>query len=93
MADEFSVYMIYTQNYVFPLARYVDVQQASHIAASAAHHDPAAHRIIITDAGDCICMEWKRGRGVIYPPGVTNAPQDIKILGGGGPGPARSRSM
>ena len=25
-------------------------------------------RVIITDAGDCICMEWKHGEGIVFPP-------------------------
>lgn len=25
-------------------------------------------RVIITDGGDCIVLEWLRGKGVVYPP-------------------------
>ena len=28
-------------------------------------------RIIMTDGGDCICVEWKNGEGIVFPPKET----------------------
>lgn len=32
-------------------------------------------RVIITDGGDCVVLEWKHGEGVVFPPEQTEDEQ------------------
>ena len=41
---------------------------ASHYCNSVAVKMGLVQRVIITDGGDCIAFEWKRGEGIVFPP-------------------------
>lgn len=71
-SGEFSVYQY------FPGGQYECVRAfvSSEEAVKAAHHYTdnvmarmgLTERVIITDGGDCVCFEWKKGEGIVFPP-------------------------
>ncbi|MBL8268089.1 hypothetical protein [Steroidobacter sp.] len=52
--------------------RGVDAQAASeaaaHYATSVGAQIGTTQRVIVTDSADCLCWDWRYGRGVVYPP-------------------------
>lgn len=44
------------------------IEAARHYTTSVGAQLGVVDRVIITDGGDCICFEWKRGEGVTFPP-------------------------
>ena len=72
MSGEFSVYWTDAGDGQHEELRFVDGEKA----VKAAHRltkGPASmlgmvKRVIITDGGDCINFEWKKGEGIVFPP-------------------------
>ncbi len=69
---EFSVYQYFLGGAYECVRQFVSTEEA----VKAAHHYTdnvmarmgMTERVIITDGGDCICFEWKKGEGVVFPP-------------------------
>lgn len=68
---EFSVYQFLDDDIVEKVRDHVSAEEA----VRAAHHyctSVAAvvlgivQHVIITDGGDCVCFEWRRGEGVVF---------------------------
>lgn len=68
---EFSVALFYvdgTHEYArrFVLAAEA-IQTAKHYTTNIAAKVGLTQRVIITDGGDCIVLEWEYGKGITYP--------------------------
>lgn len=69
---QFSVCQFFVDGTHEYVRRYVEAKEA--VAAFAHYTDNPASRIglvrrvIITDGGDCIGMEWQYGKGIVWPP-------------------------
>jgi hypothetical protein len=48
-------------------------EAAAHYATSVGAQIGTTQRVIITDSGDCLCWDWRYGRGVVYPPPSASA--------------------
>jgi len=52
--------------------RYVPMEEASkayvHYTSNVASRLGLVERVIVTDGGDCIVCEWKKGEGYVFPP-------------------------
>lgn len=73
MADEhFSVYQFFTDGTYERVREFVSAEEASvaagHYCSSVAVQMGLVNRVIIVDGGDCICFEWTREHGIIFPP-------------------------
>lgn len=77
-SETFSVWVFLPDETHFAVGRHLDAEQAVLLAKRGVEHheaDPAsltnpwalAVRIIITDGGDCICFEWRKGVGITFP--------------------------
>jgi hypothetical protein len=44
------------------------VKAARHYTDNVMARMGMTERVIITDGGDCVCFEWKKGEGVVFPP-------------------------
>jgi hypothetical protein len=70
--DEFSVWQFFATGYYERVREYVNAQEAikavEHYTDNIAVKLGIVNRVIITDGGDNICFEWKRGEGVTFPP-------------------------
>jgi hypothetical protein len=69
---EFSVYVFFANGNSMPVRTFIPAGEAVKVAQRYATN-PAARlgitkRIIITDGGDDTVFEWKRGKGVTFPP-------------------------
>lgn len=70
--NQFSVCQFFVDGSYEYVRRWVIDEDA--VAAFAHYTDNVASRmgltkrVIITDGGDCICMEWKYGEGIVFPP-------------------------
>lgn len=68
--ERFSVYQWFTDGtyervrHLVPLDE--AVKAARHYTSSVAAQMGITIRVIITDAGDCICFEWKIEEGVVF---------------------------
>lgn len=74
MSDrQFSVCTFYTSgDYNYDL-RFVTAEEAMAMVKTITESVGArvlgiVERVIITDGGDCIAFEWKKGEGVVFPP-------------------------
>ena len=72
---EFSVWQFSTEafgNVQERVREFVDIQEAmdafTHYTNNVAVKMGATARVIITDGGDCIVAEWKKGQGITFPP-------------------------
>jgi hypothetical protein len=69
---EFSVCQFFEDGSYEYVRRFVPIEEAmkaaTHYCASVAVTLGIVVRVIITDGGDCICFEWKRGEGITFPP-------------------------
>jgi len=69
---EFSVCQFFMDGSYEYVRRFVDAEEAvkasKHYTTSVGARIGTTVRVIITDAGDCIAFEWKRGEGVVFPP-------------------------
>ena len=75
--NEFSVCVFFPDDDYSYVCRFVSAWEAARTFAAYALNNPAAKigiivRAIITDGGDCIVTEWRHGRGITYPPPVSN---------------------
>jgi hypothetical protein len=74
---EFSVCQFFDDDHYEYVRRYVSGEEAvkafKHYTTNVAVKMGIISRVIITDGGDCINMEWVRGKGITFPlpEGVT----------------------
>jgi len=72
MTGEFSVCQFFNNGEHEYVRRAVDAEEAvkaaRHYTDNVASTLGIVERVIITDADDCCCFEWKRGEGVTFPP-------------------------
>jgi hypothetical protein len=73
MPETFSVYQFFVNEQYEEVRSYVDAEEAfkvfKHYCTCVGARVGTTVRVIITDSGDCICAEWKRGEGiVVFPP-------------------------
>lgn len=68
---EFSVCQFFVDDSYEYTDRFVDIETAMKSANSLSHSVGAkigtTKRVIITDGGDCVCLEWQYGKGLVYP--------------------------
>jgi hypothetical protein len=68
---EFSVCQFFIDGSYEYVRRYVDAEEAVHAfkfyTTNVASKIGATTRVILTDGGDCVNMEWKFGEGIVYP--------------------------
>jgi len=71
-SGEFSVHQFFPDDTHECVAFMVDAKTAVETAHSYTIRPTAKlgiiRRVVITDAGDFTCFEWKFGQGVVYPP-------------------------
>lgn len=72
MANEFSVCQFFPDGSYEYVRRYVSAEEASsafaHYCSSVGAKLGFVERVIITDGGDCVNAEWKKGEGLVFPP-------------------------
>lgn len=73
MNNEFSVAQFFTDGTHEYVRRYVTMEEAVKAFKHYAGNNVGAQlgfveRVIITDGGDCINVEWVRGKGITFPP-------------------------
>ena len=71
MDNEFSVCQFFEDDSYEYVCRYVSPEEAikkfKHYTTSVGAKIGITKRVIITDCGDCINMEWQFGKGITYP--------------------------
>jgi hypothetical protein len=71
-ANEFSVCQFFSNGMYEYVRRYVGAEEAitafRHYTENVASRMGIVRRVILTDGGDCVNMEWEYGKGIIYPP-------------------------
>lgn len=76
MANEFSVVQFFENDdyeYVRKFVSAIEAVEAfKHYTTSVGARLGTTKRVIITDGGDFINMEWKYGEGIIFPPEGAN---------------------
>ena len=81
--DEYSVCQFFADERYEYLCRYVSAEEAMRVfrdyTRSVAAQLGITDRVIITDGGDCINMEWKYGQGIVFPPPKQNNPGTLPI--------------
>lgn len=69
---EYSVYQFFPDGSYEKVREFVDAEEAvsafNHYSTSVGARIGTTKRVIITDGGDSINMEWKFGEGITYPP-------------------------
>jgi hypothetical protein len=69
--NEFSVCQFFEDDFHEYVCRYVSAEEAmkkfQHYTTSVGAKVGITKRVIITDGGDCINMEWQYGKGITYP--------------------------
>lgn len=72
MSETFSVCQFFDDDSYEYVRRYVSAEEAvkafQHYTNNVAVKMGVVKRVIITDGGDCINMEWQYGKGVTFPP-------------------------
>ena len=72
MKGEFSVCQFFEDGSYEYVRHFVSAEEAvrtfGHYTSSVGARIGTTVRVIITDGGDCINMEWKHGEGITYPP-------------------------
>jgi hypothetical protein len=70
--NEFSVCQFFEDDTYEYVRRYVSAEEAmkafQHYTNNVAVKLGVTKRVIITDGGDCINMEWIYGKGITFPP-------------------------
>lgn len=70
MTDEYSVVQFFTNGEYEYVRRWVSAEEAikaaEHYTNNVATKMGIIERVIITDGGDCVCFEWKKGKGVTF---------------------------
>jgi hypothetical protein len=68
---EFSVCQFFADGSYEYVRRYVNAEEAKEAAitycSNVAMKVGITNRVIITDGGDMICFEYKRGEGIVFP--------------------------
>lgn len=71
-SGEFSVYQYLVGGEYERVRAFVTadeaVKAARHYTDNVMARMGLTERVIITDGGDSICFEWKKGEGVVFPP-------------------------
>ena len=71
MDEQFSVCQFFEDGTYEYVRRFVSMDDAAkafaHYTVSVAARYGMVRRVIITDGGDCICMEWVYGVGITFP--------------------------
>ena len=71
MSDEFSVCQFFENDMYEWVRTNVGAEEAvtafQHYTSNVACQLGITKRVIITDGGDCIAMEWQHGRGITFP--------------------------
>lgn len=74
MPEEFSVCQFFEDDSYEYVRRYVDPEAAmiafKHYTNSVGARIGTTKRVIITDGGDSINMEWQFGKGITFPEGI-----------------------
>jgi hypothetical protein len=67
----YSVCQFFEDNSYEYVRRYVDSNEAvfafNHYTTSVGAQIGTTRRVIITDGGDLICLEWEFGKGITFP--------------------------
>lgn len=75
---EFSVCVFFPGGYYIHECRYVPAREAvetfKRMTQNVAARAGLTTRVIVTDGGDCINMEWRFGEGYTYPPELRGWP-------------------
>lgn len=70
--NQYSVYQFFEDGSYEKVREFVSAAEAStaagHYCSSVAVQMGLVSRVIITDGGDCICFEWLRDKGIVFPP-------------------------
>lgn len=69
---EFSVVQYFLDGTYEYVRRYVSDQEAvkaaRHYTDNVMARAGMIDKVIITDGGDCVCFEWRKDEGVVFPP-------------------------
>jgi hypothetical protein len=69
--EQFSVCQFFMDGSYEYVRRYVGIVEAAkafaHYTTSVGAFHGTTVRVIITDGGDCICMEWEFMKGITFP--------------------------
>lgn len=81
-ANEFSVCQFFEDGQYEYVRRYVSAEEAvkafKHYTQNVAVTLGVTKRVIVTDGGDQINLEWKLGEGITFPPELTSQkPSDV----------------
>lgn len=72
---EFSVCAFQSEEIYFYECQHVPAEEAvrtfKRMTENVAARVGITQRVILTDGGDCINMEWQFGKGIIYPEGMN----------------------
>jgi len=84
MTPQFSVCQFFRDGTYEYVRRGVMPQEAiaafAHYTGNVASRMGLVDRVIITDGGDYICMEWKFGKGIVFPPPSKGNPAHNREL-------------
>ena len=76
MSGEFSVCQFFPDDSYEYVRRYVSAEEAvkafGHYTNNVASKIGVTKRVIITDGGDCVTLEWQQGKGITFPPEYKN---------------------
>lgn len=71
MSNEFSVCQFFEDGSHEYVRRFVSIEEAAkafrHYCTSVGATLGTTVRVILTDGGDCINVEWKKGEGIVFP--------------------------
>lgn len=71
MDEQFSVYQFFMDGSYEQVCHLVPSERAADVFArytmTLGAQLGTTVRVIITDGGDCICMEWEFGKGITFP--------------------------
>ena len=80
MNGEFSVCQFFIDDSYEYVRRFVDAKEAvlafKHYSSSVGARLGTTKRVIVTDGGDCVNMEWQYGKGITYPPELATGNED-----------------
>ena len=69
---EFSVCQFFEDGSYEYVRRFVSAEESmqafAHYTTNVASRMGITKRVIVTDGGDAICVEWKYKEGIVYPP-------------------------
>jgi hypothetical protein len=69
-SNEFSVYQFFKDGSSERVRSFVSAEEAmgafNHYTTNVASRMGITARVILTDGGDCIAMEWQHGKGIVF---------------------------